>query len=279
MSQPILSVITPVLQGEHLIEACIQSVIAQRCDRLEHCIIDGGSKDETVKIVQRYAQTHPHIRWVSEKDQGQSDAMNKGVSRARGRYIGFLNADDYYEPNILNDVIDLLERLPQPGLLVGNCRVWGNDGKLIYINKPARLNVISILLGAQFPVNPSAYFYNRSLHDLAGAYNTEEHYSMDIDFILRVLPKANIKYVDRVLGNFRLVEGTKTFQAKVEGRLDSNRERIFQHFYQTLSRPQRLYVSVGRALRHVFFRGSYYARRVRHYLTHPHDLKKFLPKP
>lgn len=275
MTKLVLSIITPVLEGERYIESCIKSVIDQNCSRLEHCIIDGGSQDRTADIIKHYAREYPHIRYISEKDRGQSDAMNKGVASTQGRFIGFLNADDYYDSNILNDVIDLLEKIPEPALLVGNCNVWNSDGKIIYTNKPNRLDLVSIFLGAQFPVNPSAYFYHRSLHELAGAYNTQDHFSMDLDFILRVLPKANIKYIDRVLGNFRLTEESKTFQAQKEGRLESNRDRIFQDFYHTLPWPKRIYVRCGRALRHVLFRGIYFSRRLRHYLRHPQDLKKF----
>lgn len=278
MSNPVLSIITPVLEGEQYIESCIKSVIDQNCSRLEHCIIDGGSQDRTAEIAKQYARKYPHIRYMSEKDRGQSDAMNKGIAATQGRFIGFLNADDYYEPNVLNDVIDLLEKIPEPALLVGNCRVLDNEGKIIYINTPNRLDLVSIFLGAQFPVNPSAYFYHRSLHELAGAYNTQDHFSMDLDFILRALPKAHIKYIDRVLGNFRLIEGTKTFQAQKDGRLESNRDRIFQDFYHTLPWPKRIYVHCGRALRHAFFRGMYFSRRIGHYLRHPGDLKKFFLK-
>ncbi|MDP2653406.1 MAG: glycosyltransferase family 2 protein [Candidatus Omnitrophota bacterium] len=272
---PPLSVITPVFEGERFIESCLKSVIEQNCNRLEHYIIDGGSRDETARIVARYARKYPHIRWVSEKDRGQSDAMNKGIARARGRYIGFLNADDYYEPNVLNHVIDLLEELPEPGLLVGNCRVLDGRGQVIYVNRPQRLDVVSVLLGAQFAVNPSAYFYHRSLHNEIGAYDIADHYSMDLDFLLKAMRRAHSKYIDRVLGNFRLIEGTKTFQKMRDNSLKTNKERIFSNYYRTLPWPQRVYVGLGRGLRHSYFRCRYYAGRVPHYLRHPKELGKF----
>jgi glycosyltransferase involved in cell wall biosynthesis len=253
MSDPLLSIVTPVLDGKRFIESCIQSVIEQGCTRLEHCIIDGGSKDGTVQIGEHYAQKYPHIRWISQKDKGQSDAMNKGILQARGRYIGFVNADDYYEPNVLNDVIELLEMLPEPGILVGNCRVLDGEGRLLYINKP-RPQIINILLGSQFPVNPSAYFYHRSLHDKIGIYDTDDHYCMDLDFLFRAIRKAHVKYVDRIFGNFRLMEGTKTFRLITENRLKDSIERIFANYCQMLPWPLRMYVSCVRGLRHFYFR-------------------------
>ena len=95
-----LSVITPVFNGIRFIESCILNVIEQGCCEVEHLIIDGGSSDGTVEIVSRYAERYRHIRWVSEQDEGQSHAMNKGIAMARGTIIGFLNVDDYYEPRV-----------------------------------------------------------------------------------------------------------------------------------------------------------------------------------
>ena len=96
-----ISIITPVYNGKRFIEFCIKNVIDQKCPNMEHIIVDGGSTDGTVEIIQRYAERYKHIRWVSEKDKGQSDAMNKGIRLAEGNIIGILNADDYYEPNVL----------------------------------------------------------------------------------------------------------------------------------------------------------------------------------
>ena len=86
-----LSIITPVLNGEQFIESCIKVVIDQSCPDCEHIIIDGNSKDRTVEIIKHYASKYSHIRWISENDKGQSDAMNKGIRMARGEIIGILN--------------------------------------------------------------------------------------------------------------------------------------------------------------------------------------------
>ena len=136
-----ISIITPVYNGARFIEACIQVVIDQHCTEAEHIIIDGGSTDGTVNVIERYAAKYPHIRWVSEPDQGQSDAMNKGLVLARGEIVGFLNVDDYYEPNVLNRVADIFKALPEPSLLVGNCNVWDDAGNLWFVNRPRTLTV------------------------------------------------------------------------------------------------------------------------------------------
>jgi glycosyltransferase involved in cell wall biosynthesis len=95
-----ISIITPVFNGEKFIASCIKNVIGQNCPYAEHIIIDGASTDSTASIVKTFADRYPHIRWVSEKDRGQSDAMNKGIALAQGTILGFLNVDDYYEPNV-----------------------------------------------------------------------------------------------------------------------------------------------------------------------------------
>jgi glycosyltransferase involved in cell wall biosynthesis len=210
-----ISIITPVYNGARYIEGCIKTVIDQNHPNFEHIIIDGGSTDGTLEIINRYAAKYDHIRWVSEQDKGQSEAMNKGITMAQGEILGILNVDDFYEPNVLIRIAQLFKSLPEPSLLVGNCKVWDGEGKLIGINKPNKLCLKDLLMGDKvnpFPVNPSAYFYHTSLHDLIGPYKTGEHYAMDIDFVLRAVQKATTKYMDETWGNYRYMEGTKTFE-------------------------------------------------------------------
>ncbi|BAU11430.1 glycosyltransferase [Leptolyngbya sp. NIES-3755] len=208
-----ITVITPVYNGEQYIESCLRSVIQQDCAEVEHLIIDGGSSDRTIEIVKRYAENYPHIRWVSEKDQGQSDAMNKGIRLAKGEIVGFLNVDDYYEPEVLNQAVELFKSLPVPSFIVGNCNVWDDHGNLKKYNRPKKLSLPDLLLGANIhphPVNPSAYFYHACLHDTIGLYNVDEHFALDVDFILRAVQVATVKHIDRTWGNYREIAGTKT---------------------------------------------------------------------
>ena len=206
-----ISVITPVYNGEKFIESCIQTVIEQACPNLEHIIVDGASEDSTVAVIEQYAQQYPHIRWISEPDRGQSDAMNKGIKMAQGEIIGVLNVDDFYEPEALNCVAEIFSKLPEPSFLVGNCNIWGDKGELKEVNKPNRLGVVNLIARIHpFPLNPSAYFYHKSLHQKIGLYKTDEHYMMDLDFIIKAVQKANVKYVDKIWGNHRQLRGTKT---------------------------------------------------------------------
>jgi len=239
-----LSVITPVFNGIRFIEFCIRNVIEQNCADTEHIIVDGGSTDGTVEIIKQYAAGYSHLRWVSEQDRGQSDAMNKGIGLATGNILGFLNADDYYEPDVLNWMLRRFAELPEPSLLVGNCNMWGDDGKLLGVNKPAQLQLCKLLTGEEsvfpFPINPSAYFYHKSLHNLIGMYNNDDHFSMDIDFILRAVESTHTIYIDRPFGNFRHIEGTKTFQDILTGKADKRLNELIRTYRNKLGFKERI---------------------------------------
>jgi len=213
-----ISVITPVYNGEQFIESCIKNMIEQNCSDMEHIIVDGGSSDRTVEIIKRYSDQYPHIRWISEKDQGQSDAMNKGIRMAKGEIIGMLNVDDFYEPDAINKAVELFQGLSKPSFLVGNCNILEKQDRIKFVNKPSNLNFIDLIsLKNQFPLNPSAYFYHKELHQKIGYYPIDEHYMMDLDFILKAVRNANTKYVDELWGNHRQIEGTKTMSLMESG--------------------------------------------------------------
>lgn len=222
----LLSIITPVYNGEKYIEKCIQAVLNQQCDRVEHLIVDGGSTDRTIEIVKHYAEQYPHIRWISEKDRGQSDAMNKGIALANSEIITFLNVDDFYEPNVLNRILEIFQTLPNPSFIAGNCKVWNDDGKVTGINKPKKLGFKDLLMGFHvnpFPMNPSAYFYHRALHDQAGLYDVDDHYTMDLDFIIRAVRVAHTQYFDEDWGNYQMLQGTKTMSDTAR---NTDRDRV-----------------------------------------------------
>lgn len=249
-----ISVITPVINGERFIGSCIQNVIDQNCPHLEHIIVDGSSSDRTGEIIKGYTEKYPHIHWISEKDNGQSDAMNKGILKAKGAVIGILNVDDFYEPNVLNRVLEIFKRLPEPSLLVGNCNVWNDENQLLYVNAPAKLRLQELLLGWHInphPVNPSAYFYHRSIHQQIGMYDINEHYVMDLDFIFRAVQVAYIKYVDEVWGNYRLIVGTKTVNDKASGRSEVRTKKLFEIYQKQLSLVQKLEFLIDRLSRKI----------------------------
>lgn len=257
-----LSVITPVYNGERFIEFCIKNVMEQKCNKIEHIIIDGGSTDGTIELIRKYADTNAHIRWISEKDKGQSDAMNKGILLAKGEILNFLNVDDYFEPNILNDIIEMFGTLPEPTLLVGNCNVWDDNGKLWFISKPSKINLTNILAERyfeSFPMNPSAYFYHASLHKKTGLYKVDENFIMDIDFIIKAVQSANVIYIDKLFGNYRYLKGTKSYDDDKNGNNGTRIKAIVDYYFK----QQPIYEQIKIRLLNKFFTNF---QRIKHHL-------------
>lgn len=246
---PALSIITPTRNAAHLIEACLQNVLRQDCDEIEHIVVDAHSQDGTVAILESFARTHRYVRYISEPDRGQSDALNKGLRMARAAVVGILNVDDFYERGVLQRVIRRFRALAAPSLLVGNCRVLGDDGAPLGVNRPFRLALEDLLLGpefVEFPCNPSAYFYHRQLHSLIGAYDEADHYTMDLDFLLRAIPRATVIYEDEIWGNYRLRIGSKTQVEMAAGRNTRNADATIIKHLRRLTPLVRTRVSLKR---------------------------------
>jgi glycosyltransferase involved in cell wall biosynthesis len=244
-----ISVITPVYNGIDYIESCIQNVIDQGCSDVEHIIVDGASTDGTTEVIEKYAKKYKHIRWVSEIDRGQSDAMNIGIALAKGQFISFLNFDDYYEEQALNRAHEILSVSDEPSLIVGNCNLINVGGKIIGLNKPKHLKITDLLMGYKvnpFPVNPSAYFYHKSLHEIIGVFDIQEHNSMDLDFMLKAVQKANVKYFDELWGNHRRYLGTKTVQNINDGSLKKMVDNLMDKHLENIPIWKRAYVRLGR---------------------------------
>jgi glycosyltransferase involved in cell wall biosynthesis len=241
-----LTIITPCFNAERFIGACIEAVIQQGTDGVEHLIMDGGSRDQTVSIIKRYQERHPHIRLVSEKDRGQADAMNKGRRLATYRTIGFLNADDGYMPGTLARIKALLPGQPPLHFLVGNCLLRDINGRELCINRPAGMRFDRLLLLTRlypFPSNPAAYFYDNGIHDVVGPYDESLHYTMDLEFLLRLARVAAIRHIDETWGIFVMHDDAKTADP-VAGLVE--RQRWQARFIAELSTAQRWRYRLGK---------------------------------
>jgi glycosyltransferase involved in cell wall biosynthesis len=232
---PKLSIITPVFNSEKFISGCIENVMSALPLPIEHIIIDGQSQDATASIIKAYAEKNPHIHWISEKDQGQSDAMNKGIALAQAEIIGFLNADDFYEDGALKSIIqhiNSIDKKVQTPLWIANCHIVGNGDQRIGVNIPTARNIYQLIAGYDSPYNASAYFYHKNIHKIIGGYALEDHYTMDLEFLLRAYAITQPQYVPETWGNFRFIEGTKTFEDQQrkasQGRCDALRHAAYQ---------------------------------------------------
>ncbi len=208
---PKISVITPSYNSEKYIECAIKSVLLQNYPNFEHIIVDGNSSDGTVEILKNY----PHLKWLSEVDQGQSDAMNKGFKLSSGEIIVYLNADDYFEQGAFDAILPYF--LEGADFVMGKVKVLRVNGSS-WINDP-KADFREMLKWWQkdaFCFNPAGYFYRREAQEAVGGFDIKNNSTMDLDFLLNCARRYEFVKIDRVLGTFRLIEGTKTFNCDIE---------------------------------------------------------------
>lgn len=235
-----VSIVTPTFNAARFIEACVVDVVGQGDAVLEHIVVDGGSTDGTIEIVERLMESHPHLRLLYGPDKGQSDAMNKGSAAARGEIIGLLNCDDFYEPGVVARAADQLSQMGGQGFVCGDCRVIDQFGETLFWNRPDDLRVAALVLGwkhAQHPCNPSAYFYHKTVHEAVGGYDVGDHLTMDFDFILSCAAKVTMAHVAEHWGNFRLIPGCKSFENRHTG--PERTAAILSRHQQRLNAAQR----------------------------------------
>jgi glycosyltransferase involved in cell wall biosynthesis len=250
-----ISVITPVLNKAAYIERCFLSMDQQSYANFEHIIIDGGSQDGTVELIKQYASKRTNVSWISRQDRGQSHAMNCGLRLAQGDIIGFLNADDYYEPEILMTVDSAFRDMGKPSILFGKCVIWDDMSQIWGIHEPKLIDVVEWLLpdGERLiPVNPVQYFYSSEIHSLIGYFDEDEHYVMDLDFLFRAIQVANNRCVNRVFGNFRLISGTKTLSDIQASTAEARFLRLRRKYIGNLSLRTRLAYESKRIARQLF---------------------------
>jgi len=191
-----LSIITPTFNAAKDIEVCLLSVATQTFPSKEHLIIDGGSSDSTLEIVRQYAEQYPHIRFISEKDDGIYDAMNKGIERARGEWLYFLGSDDVlYDDGVIDQIFGMKD-IDECDFVYGNV-LWGDTGTF-YAGEFTQPKLMLQNICHQ------AIFYKKSLFTHLGGYDVR--YRIWADYLFNIVAfttkNITIKYVDTVIARF-----------------------------------------------------------------------------
>ncbi|MHB8918289.1 MAG: glycosyltransferase family 2 protein [Desulfocucumaceae bacterium] len=207
MSQPLVSVITPVFNSVRYLELCINSVLDQSCPHIEHILVDGGSTDGTVEVLKKYGERFPdRIRYMSGPDRGACDAWNKGWAMARGEILGWLGADDLYHPGTAEKVVEYFALNPGTFFLHGGCDVIDEEGRVI-VKVPARdFNLKEIINGSNSIIAPAA-FYRREVIERVGPLDTSIN-TCDHDYWIRVGKVFPIARTEEVLASFRIHRGS-----------------------------------------------------------------------
>lgn len=194
--KPLISVITVVFNGEKHLEQTIQSVLDQNYENIEYLIIDGGSTDRTLEIIQKYEDRIDY--WVSEPDKGIYDAMNKGIDLAKGELIGLLNSDDYYAPDAIESVVAAYLRQKGPNIYFGDATIIQDDLGISF-----RWHSDLRYWRGMSVVHP-AMFVHREVYDSLGRYDLRWRLAADYEFFLRALTKGILFIaVKRIIVNFR----------------------------------------------------------------------------
>ena len=209
--QPLVSIITPSFNQARYIEATIQSVLGQDYPRIEYIIVDGGSTDGTVDIIKKYE--NKIAWWGSEKDKGQTDAINKGFARANGEILAWVNSDDTYEPGAVSAAVKYLQEHPEVGMVYADCNFVNEDGRVIGKFSSAQTDY-RLLRQGYVHIPQQTMFFRTGLWKQVGPLDPSFYFAMDYDLWTRIAARAELKYLPgEVWANFRLHTSGKTIAA------------------------------------------------------------------
>lgn len=211
MSELTFSIVTPSFNQADFIEATICSVLEQEDAKVEYIIIDGGSIDGSVDVIKRYEKKL--ALWVSEEDNGQTDALNKGFHRATGDIYAWINSDDTYEPGALKAVAKFFNKHPDVGLVYGDAYFIDEDGKRIG-EFPAAQTDHAKLRNGYVHIPQQSAFFRASVWDQVGPLDPDFYFAMDYDLWVRASQVTKIVYLPgNFWANFRLHRTAKTISA------------------------------------------------------------------
>jgi len=210
-SLPLVSIVTPSFNQAKFLEETIRSVLEQDYPRIEYILIDGGSTDGSVEIIRKYA--HRMAYWVSEKDRGQTDALNKGFAAANGSILAWLNSDDTYQPGAIRSAVDYLISHPRVGLVYGDLNFINERGEIVGKFPAAQTDLARLRRGYVHIPQPAAFF-RTDLWKKVGPLDPSFYFAMDYDLWVRLAGVSDLQYLPgQVWANFRLHSSGKTMAA------------------------------------------------------------------
>lgn len=209
--RPLFSIVIANYNYGQYLEQSILSVIRQSSTDYELIIVDGGSADNSIEVIKRYEN---HISWwISEKDKGQSDAFNKGFSRANGQFFFWLNADDVLLPDSLKNVSVSIKKNPEYKWFAANSIFFDSNNKILSCKRGPRWVNFLIANAPVYVYGPTTIFH-RDLYQSTGGFDTNLHYTMDTDFWMRLANAgAKFKRISRYVWGLRIHTLSKTSHA------------------------------------------------------------------
>jgi glycosyltransferase involved in cell wall biosynthesis len=204
---PTVSIVTPSLNQAGFIRATIESVLAQDYPTVEYLVADGGSRDGTIDVLRGYGS---RIRWFSEPDSGQSAAVNRGWSMTSGRIVGWINADDTFEPGAVRRAVEFLRDHPDVDVVYGRCDYVDARGESIAAFPTGPPDYLNLVRSAVNVIPQPATFLRRRVLDITGHLDESLHYVMDLDLWLRAGLRHRFGFLPAKLANLRLHGSAKS---------------------------------------------------------------------
>lgn len=227
---PKISIVTVCYNSEKTISQTFESLLEQTYREFEYIVIDGGSKDRTVEIIKNYSEKFLKngikFSYVSEKDYGIYDAMNKGIKLASGEIIGIINSDDWYEKDALENIITEYDK-NEPDIIFGLLRTIGEDGNPVEIIGKYRESGVG--------VHPTV-FVKRDIYEKYGVFNLKYKLAADCELLLR-LSQKNVKtqMLEKIIANFRIDGATFKYQYQ-----STKEENEIRYSYGLISKKKKI---------------------------------------
>jgi GT2 family glycosyltransferase len=257
-SPPKISVVTPSFNSIRTIRETIESVARQDYSNVEHIVVDGGSTDGTVEIL----KAHPHLKWLSEKDEGHYQAMDKGIRMATGDIFAILNADDCYREKVLGKVAAAFTSHPAWDGLAGDMVFVDGEGKEIFRREEAIVDPQIIRFGMANVANHQALFLKRSVYLRLGPYRYREFKNCcDIEYLMRLVQAGcYLGHIDVLIVNYRYHDHGQSADLRVRANMAAESARIRGEYGVpggTVGKLLMTYARIKRQVQKLLFRGKF----------------------
>lgn len=204
---PLVSIVTPSYNQREYLEETMLSVLEQDYPKLEYFVVDGGSSDGSLDVIKRYQDKL--TGWLSETDEGQTDAINKGFDLCQGQIMAWLNSDDLYYPGAISSAVEYLMDNPAVGMVYGDTDLINGSGDVIGRFNAQQTSFKRLMRGGVYIPQPAA-FWRKDLWERAGPLDPSYYFAMDYDLWVRFAKISRIDYCPKLWAKFRIHGAGKT---------------------------------------------------------------------
>ena len=220
---PLISIVTPSFNQANFIGEALESVRLQKYKNWEHLVIDGLSTDGTIDLLQHESSANGQQKmfWISERDSGQSEALNKGFRQATGEIIGWLNSDDRYRPDCFEHILKAFRENPDVDIVYGDYLMVDEAGKVLKVRREIEFSAFILLYHHVLYIPTTTTFFRRRIFEQGNWLDETLQYAMDLEFFIRLSGRGyRFKHVPHLLADFRMQPGSKTCRAPHQQRME-----------------------------------------------------------